>query len=111
LKPRSKTQSAVAFCDRVMNIAWDKEVTKHSGDGGIDIEAEKDGLDIIVQAKRYSSKVGVAVVREMAGVREARGGSPKTIIFALSGFTRGAKDLAYELNIELRSIRNELLTD
>lgn len=84
--------------------------TRFSGDGGVDIEAtDKLGKPMIVQAKKYSANVGVNVVREMVGVRESRDGKPRTMIYSLSGFTRGAKELAKQHNIELRDIRSELL--
>ncbi len=40
------------------------EVTKASGDYGIDILAEKDGVTYAVQCKRYSAPVGVKAVQE-----------------------------------------------
>ena len=44
------------------------EVTRGSGDFGVDILAEKDGVTYAVQCKRYSGPVGVeAVLRTYGG--------------------------------------------
>ena len=46
----------------------DVEVTRGSGDFGVDILAEKDGVTYAVQCKRYNSPVGVeAVLRTYGG--------------------------------------------
>ncbi|TCL56947.1 restriction endonuclease [Kineothrix alysoides] len=42
----------------------DVEVTKGSGDYGIDILAEKDGVTYAIQCKRYDSPVGVKAIQE-----------------------------------------------
>ncbi len=77
---------------------------------GVDVEAiDSEGFPVIVQAKQYKKNVGVAVVREMIGVRESRPDRPRTIIYSLVGFTRGAQRLAETSGIELRNVRTELL--
>lgn len=109
-----KTLSGESF-ELAISLKLEKEgytvkKTRYSKDGGIDIEAmDKSGQPMIVQAKKYASNVGVSVVREMVGVREGRTDKPKTLIYSLSGFTRGAKHLAKQHGIELRDIRSELL--
>lgn len=40
------------------------EVTKGSGDYGVDILAEKDGITYAIQCKRYSAPVGVKAIQE-----------------------------------------------
>ena len=62
-----------------------------------------------MQAKHYSGNVGVAVVREMIGIKTSRSGYPRTLVFSLMGFTRGAKQLAVEQIIELRDIKSEMI--
>ncbi|MDA8651049.1 restriction endonuclease [Porticoccaceae bacterium] len=85
-------------------------VSKYSGDGGVDLEGTNaEEKPVIVQAKKYKVNVGVAVVREMIGVREAHIDRPSTIIVALVGFTKGAKILAKKEGIELRSVRKDIL--
>lgn len=46
------------------------EVTKGSGDYGIDILAQKDGVTYAVQCKRYSAPVGVKAVQEAYAGRD-----------------------------------------
>jgi restriction system protein len=88
---------------------YDLKTTKTTGDGGVDLYGfDPYGQRIIVQAKRYSSKVGVSVVREMIGVRKTHTDNPITMVFSLHGFTNGAIDLAEKEDIILRNIRDEL---
>lgn len=46
------------------------EVTKGSGDYGIDILAEKDGVTYAIQCKRYTAPVGVKAVQEAYAGRD-----------------------------------------
>lgn len=48
----------------------DVEVTKGSGDYGVDILAEKDGVTYAIQCKRYMSPVGVKAVQEAYAGRD-----------------------------------------
>lgn len=100
----------VAISMHLEREGFSVKITQHSRDGGVDVEAiDDEGLPVIVQAKRYRKNVGVGIVREMIGVRESRADRPRTIIFSLVGFTRGAQQLAETSDIELRDIRNEVL--
>lgn len=48
----------------------DVEVTKGSGDFGVDILAEKDGISYAFQCKRYDEPVGVKAVQEIYAGRD-----------------------------------------
>ena len=48
----------------------DVQVTKGSGDYGIDILAEKDGVTYAIQCKRYQEPVGVKAVQESYAGRD-----------------------------------------
>lgn len=48
----------------------DVEVTKGSGDYGIDILAEKDGVTYAIQCKRYTMPVGVKAIQEAYAGRD-----------------------------------------
>lgn len=48
----------------------DVSVTKGSGDYGVDILAEKDGVTYAIQCKAYSAPVGVKAVQEAYAGRE-----------------------------------------
>lgn len=59
------------FCADLLRTQgfMDVEVTRGSGDFGVDILAEKDGITYAVQCKRYNSPVGVeAVLRTYGGL-------------------------------------------
>lgn len=54
------------YCAKLLakNGFQDIEVTKGSGDYGIDILAEKEGITYAIQCKRYESPVGVKAIQE-----------------------------------------------
>jgi restriction system protein len=60
------------FCaDLLKNHGFTEvEVTRGSGDYGIDILAEKDGVTYAIQCKRYTSPVGVKAVQEAYAGRD-----------------------------------------
>ena len=107
LTPR-QFETAVAL--KLEQDGFKVQTTKYSNDGGVDIEgADPNGHSTIMQAKQYKRPVGISVVREMIGVRSSRSDNPRTIIYSLVGFTRGAKQLAKLEGIELRAVRSDLL--
>jgi HJR/Mrr/RecB family endonuclease len=96
---------------KLNNFGMTVDTTKTSGDGGIDLEGyDENNKNVLIQAKKYSKPVGVSVVREMIGVRQNHQKKPRTIIYSLEGFTKGAHDLAKDHNIELKSIREDLIS-
>lgn len=76
------------------------QLTKASGDFGVDLLAEKGQERIAVQAKRYSGTVGVKAVQEVAA-----GGfyykATKAVVVTNSYYTPAAKKMAGELGVEL----------
>ncbi|MBO0333493.1 restriction endonuclease [Sneathiella sp. CAU 1612] len=109
-KNLSPMEFEFAISLRLNNEGYSTKVTQYSNDGGIDLEGfDNHGNPVIVQVKQFNNKVGVAVVREMIGIRKNRNENPRTIIYSLLGFTRGAIDLAQKENIELRNIKAEIL--
>uniref|UniRef100_UPI00404820AE restriction endonuclease n=1 Tax=Aliarcobacter sp. TaxID=2321116 RepID=UPI00404820AE len=88
---------------------YDLKVTQYSADGGIDLVGNDKNMNpTIVQVKKYTKNVGVAVIREMIGIRQNHPDNPNTIVVSLIGFTRGAKELANMENIVLMNIRDEI---
>jgi Holliday junction resolvasome RuvABC ATP-dependent DNA helicase subunit len=83
------------------------EMTKASGDGGIDIEAVLDGPIVggryLVQCKRFSAEtlVGSPTIREFYGAVVADRKAVKGILITTSAFTAQARDFAAGLPIEL----------
>ncbi len=73
----------------------DAEVTRFTGDGGIDVASEH----YIVQVKNYTGTVGVAEVRELGGVASVDGRKP--LFFTSGTFAAGAVDFANRAGIAL----------
>jgi Holliday junction resolvasome RuvABC ATP-dependent DNA helicase subunit len=88
-------------------LGFHAQMTKASGDGGIDIVADLDrplvGGTYLIQCKRFSpqSLVGAPVVREFHGSVAARPNAVKGVLITTSGFTSQATDFASEVGIEL----------
>lgn len=83
------------FCaDVLKHHGYDNvQVTRGSGDQGVDITAERDGIKYAVQCKRYSQAVGNKAVQEIyAGMRFY--GCHVGIIMTNNYFTSSAKELA-----------------
>lgn len=78
----------------------DVEVTRGSGDFGVDILAEKDGVTYAVQCKRYNGPVGVeAVLRTYGG--QAYYERMVGVVMTNQYFTSPAVDAAKKLHILL----------
>lgn len=60
------------FCAELLqeNGFYEVEVTPASGDYGVDILAEKDGVTYAIQCKRYSELVGVKAIQEAYAGRD-----------------------------------------
>ena len=60
------------FCAALLkeNGFIEVEVTKGSGDYGVDVLAEKEGVTYAIQCKRYDAPVGVKAVQEACAGRE-----------------------------------------
>jgi Holliday junction resolvasome RuvABC ATP-dependent DNA helicase subunit len=83
------------------------QITKASGDGGVDIVAVLDkpiiGGRYLLQCKRLASDslVGAPTIREFYGAVKADRKASKGILVTTSGFTIQAKEFAGEVGIEL----------
>ncbi len=82
------------YCASVLRERkWDARVTPASGDQGVDIVADKRGLRIVVQCKKYSKPVGNRAVQEIvAGI--AHQDAQRGVVVATSGYTSSAVKLA-----------------
>ncbi|NVK23737.1 MAG: restriction endonuclease [Gammaproteobacteria bacterium] len=77
------------------------ENTQAGPDGGVDIVLNKDNEVILVQCKQYRNKpVGVSVVREMFGIKEANRAN-KVVVVTTCHFTKEAIKFAADKDIEL----------
>lgn len=90
------------FCAKVLekNGYKNVEVTKGSGDQGVDILAERDGIKYAIQCKHYSQPVGNKAIQEIyTGMRFYH--CHVGIVMTNNYFTQSAKDLARENGIIL----------
>lgn len=76
------------------------EVTKASGDQGVDVLASKDGRRYAVQCKLYSNPVGNKAVQEVYAGKTYYGCTDAAVM-TNSTFTESAKVLADSLGVEL----------
>jgi hypothetical protein len=93
-------------------MGYISEITKASGDQGIDVIAEKNGVTIGIQAKCYSSAVGNKAVQEaVAGKNHYK--LDKVIVITNNTFTESAQKLALSNAVLLwdRSILKEKIED
>jgi len=88
------------------------EVTKGSGDNGVDILAEKDGVTYAIQCKRYEEPVGVKAVQEAYAGRDYYD-RMVGVVMANQYFTKNAVDMAKKLKIMLwdRGYLEEMLEE
>jgi DNA polymerase III delta prime subunit len=88
-------------------MGFHTEMTKASGDGGVDIIATLDrpltGGRYLIQCKRFAAEkpVDAATVREFHGALSADPMAVKGILVTTSGFTAQAQQFARQLRIEL----------
>jgi restriction system protein len=81
-------------------MGYQARKTRGSGDGGIDIYAERNGTLVVIQCKNHKSSVGPAPVRDLFGVLTSRK-ADKAFLICTSAFTDGARDFANGKPIEL----------
>lgn len=80
---------------------WSANVTKASGDQGLDIMAiREDGVAVAIQAKFYSAPVGNKAVQEVVAARGFYN-TNFAVVVSNSPFTKSAIDLALASNVEL----------
>ena len=89
------------------NLGFTAEMTKATGDGGIDIEAMLDrpivGGRYLIQCKRFAAEtlVGSPTVREFYGALVADRKAVKGILITTSDFSAQAREFARALPVEL----------
>lgn len=82
------------FCARLLQESgWRARPTQASGDQGCDVIAERDGLRLVVQCKRYGRPVGNAAVQEIAAAA-LHWSADWAAVVSNAGFTPAARKLA-----------------
>lgn len=85
-------------------MGYKTSITKKSGDGGVDVKAEKDNVGekekLLIQCKRYEGTVGQPHIRDLNGaVYDVK--SNKGVLVTTSYFSKPAIEFASKNNIEL----------
>ncbi len=90
------------FCADILrgNGFKDVEVTKASGDHGIDVLAKKDGIKYAIQCKRYSKPVGNKAVQEAYSGKDIYK-ADVAVVMSNMDFTAQAIEDAQKLKVEL----------
>ena len=82
------------YCaDVLRQRKWDARVTQISADQGVDIVADKRGLRIVIQCKKYSRPVGNYAVQEIVAAI-AHENARRGVVVTNSDYTAGARKLA-----------------
>ena len=76
------------------------EVTKSSGDFGVDVIAYKDDIKYAIQCKKYSAPVGIKAVQEVIGSKTMNN-CHVAVVLTNNYFTKSAKELAEKNNVLL----------
>lgn len=84
----------------VRNGYHNVEVTRGSGDQGVDILAEKEGLSYAIQCKHYTSKISNKAVQE-AYAGAGFYGCDVPVVMTNSYFYPSALELGEEIGVEL----------
>ncbi|MCX7084651.1 MAG: restriction endonuclease [Methylococcales bacterium] len=83
-----------------LKMGYESNITKATGDQGIDVIASKNGIKIGIQAKCYSGSVSNSAIQEaVAGINHYR--LDKAIVITNSYFTDSAKELAQSNSVIL----------
>ena len=85
-----------------------------AGDGGVDLRVQDpDGVEAIIQAKRYAKPAGPAIVRELIGTLALHKSAKYAVLACTGGFSTGAEATAeshpnirlWDLNYIMREAR------
>jgi len=102
LQQLTSTQFEEYIATLFQSLGYEAKVTGGRGDGGVDVEAVKDGHVHYIQCKKYiSSKVPVSAVRDFYGAIADRVDGGKGYFITTNVFTLDAEKFAEDKPIEL----------
>jgi len=102
LQQLTPTQFEEYIAALFQSLGYEANVTGGRGDGGVDVEAVKDGHVHYIQCKKYiSSKVPVSAVRDFYGAIADRVDGGKGYFITTNVFTLDAEKFAEDKPIEL----------
>jgi len=89
------------FCASLLrDSGWDAVVSQASNDQGADIIAERDGVKVAIQCKKYSSPVGNKAVQEVSAGK-LHYGTDHAVVVTNNTFTSSAKQLSNSARVYL----------
>lgn len=89
------------FCSELLNSnGWDARVTRKIGDQGVDIVANKENVNIVVQCKKYSGNVTNKAVQEIHAGKDFYDANFAAVV-TNSTYTESAKKLSNSLDVLL----------
>jgi len=91
--------------EALVTFGWDAEVTRRSGDQGIDVLASKNGKNIGIQCKLYGSSVGNKAIQE-AYAGKIFYGVDAACVISNTSFTSSARELASATGVRLLSVQD-----
>lgn len=92
-----------ALCNMFLRRGFAAQITKGSGDGGVDVIVEGyQSNTLYIQCKGWSKKVGPQPIRELAGVVKSMGNPIAVgVVLSTQGFSEAAIQFAKESSIQL----------
>lgn len=91
--------------EALQKFGWRAKATNGGGDQGVDVIAEKDGIQWAIQCKRYKQPVGNKAVQEaFSGVKYYS--ADRGAVITNAGYTESAKQLAASTGIRLLSLED-----
>ena len=89
------------YCLHELEIyGWNAKATKGGGDFGADIIAEKDEKKVVIQCKRYKTRVGLSAVKEIFAANAYYNGDIG-IVCSNMDYSKPARDFAQAINVML----------
>lgn len=99
--PYHTGQDYELFCKaELLNSDWIVQTTPHTGDQGVDLVAEKDGVRVAIQCKFYSSPIGNAAVQQVIAGKLFYHATHAAVV-SNTTYTAAAQQLAARSNVLL----------
>ena len=93
-----------AHCAEYLSLkGWKAVTTPATGDQGADVVAKKNGISVVIQCKKYRSKIGNKAVQEVYAARHFYS-AQLAVVVSNQQYTKSAKALAERTGILLLHI-------
>lgn len=89
--------------EKLSEKGWSTRLVGKTGDQGADVMASKNGVDVVIQCKKYSKPVGNFAVQE-AHAAKAHYSADVAVVISNAEFTASAKELAVSTDVVLMDV-------